>query len=185
MLRDLLKEGAKPETVILVFFLGNDFRDNYMDWVRRSEVGWMGSYVVSQIVGYRKVPTEQFEMAFRKTGEALDELKALCAEQARRLLVVGLPGKAEVLQSVKDHPRWPEGLERTVFEWEGEHSQFSFDGPNERLGEMLHVRGIEYVSLLASFRAHAREGLYGDQDPHWTPRGEELAAEIVADYLRR
>src|SRR5262245_16081380 len=59
LLRDLLKEGANPETVVLVFFLGNDFRDNYMDRVRQSEVGWMASYGVSQLLSYRKTPTEQ------------------------------------------------------------------------------------------------------------------------------
>ena len=50
---------------------------------------------------------------------------------------------------------------------------------------MLHFRKMEYISLLASFRAHASEGLYYDEDPHWTPRGQDLAAQIVADHLRR
>ena len=56
---------------------------------------------------------------------------------------------------------------------------------SRRLADMLHFRKMEYISLLASFRAHASEELYHDEDPHWTPRAQDLAAQIVADHLRR
>ena len=102
LMRDLLKKGANSETVVLVFFLGNDFRDNYMDWARQSEVGWMASYGVSQLLSYRKTPTDQFQKAFRKTGEALDQLKALCADQGRRLVVVGVPARARYFSPLKN-----------------------------------------------------------------------------------
>ncbi len=53
-----------------------------------------------------------------------------------------------------------------------------------RLVAALRARGVEVIDLLSAYEAHAKEGLFQRYDSHWDPRGVELAAETILEYLR-
>jgi len=187
LLRHLIRAGGHAQSVVLLFYLGNDFRDNFIDNIRVSEAGWMGSWPVSQALGYQTVPPPGVKAALRRTGVALEELKALCAEHGMRLLVVGVPSRAEVFQVLNRDSDWGwhDQSEIEQFDREARRSDLSFDAPDFRLRTMLAVGGLEHLSLLEAFRSHREDRLYGKKDSHWTPEGQRLAAELVAQALAR
>ena len=48
----------------------------------------------------------------------------------------------------------------------------------------LKTKGIPYIDLLAKFRKEQRKRpLYLLREPHWNSPGNQLAAEILFDYL--
>lgn len=62
------------------------------------------------------------------------------------------------------------------------------DTPNRMIVDYGRAEGIPVLDLLPVFRAlpaEERAGLYYRIDSHWTPRGHEVAAEAIAEYLRR
>ena len=185
LLRDMLLAGARPSVTVLLFFLGNDFRDNLLDDLPRSKAGWLVNGRVAQAMSYEVQPSETMLRAYHRTGEALAALKALCVENKIPLVVAGVPSRAEVVQSVDDRAfslgvAWRDHVECTNCE----APEISFDVSDFRLGKILAAGSVEYVSLLRPFRDHKSEELYNERDPHWTPRGQELAAELVAARLR-
>jgi alginate O-acetyltransferase complex protein AlgJ len=109
---------------------------------------------------------------------ALVEWKTLLADHGVDLLFVPVPTKLEVLPDMLD-----EKLKA---------SAGTLVNPfGRKLLSDLAAAGIETVDLLPAFlaeRAHdadAKEALYQAQDTHWTTRGLELAARIVAARIRQ
>ena len=103
-----------------------------------------------------------------------DQLK----ERGIALVVVPVPGKASV---------YPDQVTRRE---NGKPQEFR--SPTRKLIEALRREGVPTVDLFEAFssaRAAGREGemggpLYLAQDTHWTPRGAQLAAQVVATQLR-
>ena len=63
---------------------------------------------------------------------------------------------------------------------------WDLEQPNRIVRGMLDGAAIPYVDLLPAFRAHAQqpgELLHFRHDGHWTPAGEQLAAETIYDFL--
>jgi hypothetical protein len=90
------------------------------------------------------------------------------------LVVVPVPGKPGVC---------PDMLTRRAVD-------NAMRSPTLDLIERLRQHGIETVDLFAAFHEARRSGssdasdLYLAQDTHWTPRGAQLAAQVVASRLR-
>lgn len=88
-----------------------------------------------------------------------------------RLLVVLMPGKPSV---------YPEKLNEDAAPHTGRdfsHSMTVLDS--------LSAHGVDYVNLFETFTQAKRQDsrgnyLYLDKDTHWTPRGAELAAQVIA-----
>jgi hypothetical protein len=62
------------------------------------------------------------------------------------------------------------------------------DVPNATLAQVAERLGVPYLDLLPTFRAELAAGaerLYFPVNAHWTPLGNRLAAEQVADFLAR
>jgi hypothetical protein len=99
-----------------------------------------------------------------------DQLK----ERGIALVVVPVPGKPSV---------YPDKLTRRAADKE-------VRSPTLVLLDRLRRHGIETVGLFAAFAEARRSGasdaseLYLAQDTHWTPRGAQLAAQVVAAQLR-
>ena len=188
LLRDLLSAGAHPKTVLLLFYTGNDFRDNFMDNVKISQTSFMGSTLVAQAQLMHAHPHYAANMqAFRKTGEALELVRDTLKEREIRLLVVGIPTIIEVMQTARmynaNEKFWMDQKELEDFQSAINSPDISFDVADWRLRNILEAGHVEYVSLLNDFREHASERLYGWPDTHWTVRGQALAAELVARRL--
>lgn len=99
-----------------------------------------------------------------------DQLK----ERGIALVVVPIPGKPSV---------YPDKLTRRAADKE-------VRSPTLELLDHLRRHDVETVDLFAAFDETRRSGasdtsdLYLAQDTHWTPRGAQLAAQVVANQLR-
>jgi hypothetical protein len=116
---------------------------------------------------------------------AIVRFRDLLAKHNVDLLFVPVPTKAEMFPERAATP--PGGDAAAVTRFAGQ-----VVNPFERkfLAD-LAAAGVETVDLLPAFlaeRAHdaaAKEPLYQAQDTHWTSRGLEVAARIVAERVRR
>jgi hypothetical protein len=66
------------------------------------------------------------------------------------------------------------------------HAEIDADLPNAFLREFAQARAIPLVDLTPAFvaaRAAAPERLYKQNDNHWTPRGNRVAAEALTAFL--
>ena len=55
--------------------------------------------------------------------------------------------------------------------------------PNEKLTAELEELKIDYIDLYKSFTERTTEQLYRPRDTHWNIAGNNLAANIIQDYL--
>jgi len=56
--------------------------------------------------------------------------------------------------------------------------------PQRIFARFFKENDIDHLDLLPAFRArYSADTLYFPHDGHWTPRGNEVASEIIADYL--
>ncbi len=55
--------------------------------------------------------------------------------------------------------------------------------PQQRLAAWSAQSGVPVIDLLPGFRAAANPHLYFNADPHWTPAGHALAAQLIADGM--
>lgn len=91
-----------------------------------------------------------------------------------RLVVVPVPGKPGI---------YPDQVTRRLA-----GASATVTSPTERLIEKLRNDGVAVVDLFAAFRQARSEDkvtgpLYLNTDTHWTPRGADLAARVVAERL--
>jgi hypothetical protein len=140
------------------------------------------------------------EFAAIKAG--LIELDRRLADQGARLLVVYVPSKEHVYWSrIWDSEDVNAVLERTVtvtlsegdhgaLQWEPRYLDWETFNANhnaqERLFEdMARETGIEFLNLTPIFWSEAirRGELFNYMDLHWNQAGNQLAADVIEEYL--
>lgn len=63
--------------------------------------------------------------------------------------------------------------------------QTTLEEPYEVLKDFGRVHDVPVVDLLPSFQGEAPENVYFKYDRHWTPRGQQMAADVLEAELRR
>ena len=63
--------------------------------------------------------------------------------------------------------------------------ELDLEKPQRIFTEFFHENGIPYIDLLPAMRHSHEKALYFRGDRHWTPAGHQLAAELIAEYLRK
>ncbi|MCK9181524.1 MAG: hypothetical protein M0P13_01410 [Fibrobacteraceae bacterium] len=124
----------------------------------------------------RKAP---WNSRMEKLDDPLSAVLDFKAELERRgieLLVVVIPGKPSI---------YPELLNSEMMGLTGEN--FSY---GRNFVSMLAENGVDVVNLYSAFSAAKDKDseenlLYLNTDTHWTPRGAELAAKVIAEKVRR
>ncbi len=119
------------------------------------------------------------EEAFRQLADRAAGVVIELADEVRqagvRFVVMVIPDQYQVDQSLVE-----EVLSSTGTRFE----DYDFDRPQRVLGKALESEGIEVLDLLPVFsRASSGDALYRPQDTHWNRRGNEIAAESLADFL--
>jgi hypothetical protein len=214
--------------VVVAFYLGNDFHDNYGDELvpepstaaaRRPVRGRMGegmravckalftcnwsyhqvylglikgelrdpmkSYALAQMEMLAKGRSAASDIAVAHTRQAFTELARIAALRGFKVLVVGVPSEAQVLQRLRE----VEGFE--IDSRVGDYGAalirdrgLDFDRPDRLAASLASEAGFPYVSLLPIFRAHEEEKLFYQIDLHWTAAGQKLAAETLLPLLQ-
>jgi hypothetical protein len=132
----------------------------------------------------------------------LSELDEICQEQATQMVLVYVPSKEHVYWSrIWDPVDVNHILERTVtvelssgdsgsLEWRPNYLSYETFQENhnaqERLFEQMAAdEGILFLNLTPVLWQEAiqRGELYHYADPHWNQSGNQLVAEILADFL--
>jgi len=189
------KQVSSLGYVVLLFYLGNDFRDNYLTQVPEINLGRpnqlqserMANYASAEMLSLQSSPGPEMQMAIAKTIHALQKLKALSQDHKFSVLVVGVPSKAQVRQSFKEISGYeldPEAKDRSLGLLSG--GNFSFDNPDKVLKDLVHDFGFKYLSLLTLFRQNESNSkrLYGYIDAHWNEEGQSIAAQQIHNVIR-
>lgn len=216
LLKDHLRD-AEPETVVLFFYLGNDFRDNYfgsfpapgaapvtakpgpalslclksvfcdtflynhvyLGLIKKQAQDPMASYCLSEIQALRTEYDPAMRQAVDKTDRAFSELAALGRTRGFRVVVVGLPSKAQVYRSLHEVAHADTEKRFASYARETIKRGLSFDRPDQVAGDLARKNGLPYVSLLNEFRRNGDKKLYYYLDMHWTAQGQAVAADYI------
>jgi len=127
-------------------------------------------------------PPSRVSEAWEATGEALSRLGAWARERGLALVVLVLPMKHQVSDTVWGRVR--DHYARLA----GGEAVFDRERPQRVMKEACERAGLRCVDLLAGLRAAQNENegdLYWPRDQHFNARGHAAAARLIADTLRR
>lgn len=206
----LVREGLAfdPDMILLSFFIGNDFLEKEDRTLRSySYVASLIHYIMTLKTKYKgqiihgkheycdSCPSfdektyleierdrsfiffdedENFPVFLEKTLSYLDQIKAICEDKEIDLAIVLIPDELQVNSQLQEQV-----LERFYPDIK---STWNTRLPNQKLAAKLDELGIDYIDLYENF-AKATEPLYRSRDSHWNIAGNELAANIIKDYL--
>ena len=189
-----LMEPVTPDVVVLGFFVGNDFTDNYRrpspEESRKTLRGflWLHSALFRFVNRYaplpgrrasydihRDKPSDETLATIEEAYKFVLEIGQRCAASGVEFLVVVIPRFTQV------HPdAWNKAV--TVYRLPPE--DYNLEEPNRRLGDMLNRKQIRTLNLLRPLRQAVRtKELYFEQDGHWNREGNSFVASIIAKTL--
>ncbi len=209
----LVKEGLalQPDMVLLSFFIGNDLKESRKRKLYEySYVASLINYIInlqSKYEGptiyygkdeycddcptfshnayldieYRRssiylVDNKRFFEKLDNTLYYLTQIRNICQKHGVKLIVAIIPDELQInqdlLRDVKDayYPK----LERT---------KWNITVPNRILSEELNKLSIDNIDLYESFASSSQQ-LYKPRDTHWNIAGNQLAANIIQEYIR-
>ena len=122
-----------------------------------------------------KPPTDK---AWQITENLLVRLRERVIKQGATLVVVLIPSQLQVYQEIWERAARVHKLDRR---------RFDLEGPNARLTAFCMANSIHVLDLLPQFRCEAPRclPLYYRRNPHWTPEGHRVAANAIADFLKK
>jgi hypothetical protein len=153
----------------------------YCRWFKSAAWKVIASLSLSEMLSYRLAPNADMELAEKKTDLAFAEIAKLGKEKGIKILLVGIPSKAQVYQAFHEISNFFLDPNSRDYALETIRAGFSFDRPDRVARALAEKNGLEYLSLLPLFRNNAHRKIYYQIDVHWTALGQELAA----DYLLR
>ncbi|HBQ97110.1 MULTISPECIES: SGNH/GDSL hydrolase family protein [unclassified Roseofilum] len=208
----LVTEGLalNPDRVILSFFIGNDFDDSKRSIESYSYVFSFWKFLIDLQNSYEgkvihgnleyqddlptltdekylqieigrsdlfRVDNSELESKVRGAMTYLREIKELCDRQNIELLVILIPDELQVNPNLQS---------KVIDSQEMNLQDFDFSLPNQYLQEELNEAEINFIDLLPYFQGYSEfEQLYKPNDSHWNIAGNELAAELIFQYLQR
>ena len=182
-----------PDLVILSFFK-NDVEDSRQDLQKLyrkslfSDYFKLFAYLRYKQKFFRKhqrLPLEPihqdpyfpgFKKDFDSTLSLIKELAQDVSRQQSQFLVIESPSEIvvnpeAVIKKKYDIPWSPDLVSRNILK------------PSRMLNDYCRQEKIPFYSLNSSFIQHSSQPLFFDKDHHWTPRGHQLAAASMYDYL--
>jgi hypothetical protein len=120
---------------------------------------------------YRDEYAERTRAAAERVRRLFAAMETEAESHGARLVVLMIPAREQVMpESVFGEAGPPEGVD--------------LGKPQRQFAAFFEERGIEYVDLLPDLKAIAeREDPYYAGDQHWTPRGHEIVAGLLAQRL--
>ena len=119
---------------------------------------------------------ERFEKAWRTTARLLLELDTRVRGAGARLLLVYVPAIVQI-----EREDWQAKVSRFGLLEE----EYALDKPNRRLAAAAAGHGITFLDLSPAFLAAAVTETLFHRDSHWNAAGHALAADTIAEFLRR
>jgi hypothetical protein len=123
---------------------------------------------------YLKQEPPERATGWKTTLSLLNELHWKAEQYGATFVVVAIPAKEQVDTTAWQDMQKPFGLTAADLDREL---------PQQRLAAWSAQSGVPVIDLLPGFRAAANPHLYFNADPHWTPAGHALAAQLIADGM--
>jgi hypothetical protein len=126
---------------------------------------------------FARAPSPRVAQGWELTLALLDDLKRRVEADGARFVLVVFPTRFQV-----DDALWALQAARIGVD----PAEFDLRRPQEKLGEWAARTGATTIDLLDDFRArNVSNTFYFSIDAHWNPAGHHLAAEKIAEGLRR
>ncbi len=127
---------------------------------------------------YRQPPATEWQDSFALTAALIRELQSTVASQGAAMAMVTMTAPEQV---------YPERWQRMVAQHPAMQAlSWDLEQPNRVAGQIAQQAGLPFLDLLPIFRqqvAVSRQPLHLSHDGHWTPAGERLTGEVIADFL--
>ncbi len=123
---------------------------------------------------YLKQEPPERATGWNTTLSLLDELHWKAEQYGAALVVVAIPAKEQVDATAWQDMQKSFGLTA---------ADLDRDLPQQRLAAWSAGSGVPVIDLLPGFRAAGNQQLYFNADPHWTPAGHALAAQLIGDGM--
>ena len=146
--------------------------------------GWMASPGGFSLEVYREIATRYVPLLRRERDasvqSAIDDTLAIVEEIAARaaptpIAVAVLPSELQVN---------PQLRESVLSQLRLQERDVDLDAPAREMRAGLEGRGIAVIDPLPALAAAERDGnVYATRDSHWNERGNEVAAEVLAEAL--
>jgi hypothetical protein len=209
-----MREGLAyhPDMVLLSFYIGNDFIDSYKSrkWYTYSYVASFIHYILTlqrkyegRIIhgkgiycddcpnfdqaAYLEIEKERsflyssestnFVPLFNAAVDSLKKIQDICKKNGIKLVVVIIPDEIQVNSPLQME------VKKQLLVQEG---TWNITLPNERLAKQLNDMGVDYLDLYPYFvqKAQAQQ-LYRPRDTHWNIAGNQFAADIIQNHIRK
>jgi len=209
----LVKEGLalQPDAVLLSFFVGNDFDESkkrklyeysyvasllhYIINIQRQYEGRIihgeAEYcddcpnfdnkqylkVVYDRSSIYLVENKQFSEKLNHALYYLKQIRNICISHSINLIVVIIPDELQINQ---DLSREVKG----AYYPDLEENKWDISLPNRLLSNELNKTGITNIDLYENF-SNSTDQLYRPRDTHWNIAGNQLAANIIHEHIRK
>jgi hypothetical protein len=162
-IRQLLQPHADQRQLVEIKSLGDQRVLFYAPYIARA------GRTKKQIVGHQN---------YKAFERLVEHTVAWCASRHLRLYVVLVPSKPETYSWALDDPDETVHVEKT-------------SGLSDVLQQWSERAGVDFLDLLPQFvqvaKAEYKERgtlLFWRDDSHWNDRGQEVAAQVISEFLR-
>jgi hypothetical protein len=126
------------------------------------------------LLSLQNPPNETMELAWNETEKQLERANEIAKEHNIKIVILDIPSSFQVSDELMKEALNAYG----VSPW-----GFDFAYPERKIRELLEDKpNLVFVETLDEFRQSGKR-LYYSKDPHWTPEGHALAAEILERKL--
>ncbi len=122
-------------------------------------------------------PDAEWREAWQHTEHLLAEMREVVTAGGRRFAIVVVPSRYQI---------YPEIWDETVAAHPAMRGrQWDLDKPAQRVLQWCAAHDVSCLDLAKGFqRAKGNTPLYFHFDGHWTPAGHEVAAQLIAAFVR-
>ncbi len=209
----LVEEGLalQPDMVLLSFFVGNDFHEsNKIKLYEYSYVASFFNYIINLRSKYDgriihgkaeycddcpNLDREQYlEMEYYRSfiflvdnqifAEKLDntlyylkQIRDICKKQGIKFVVAIIPDELQINQDLLRE------VKQTYYP-NLKQDKLDITLPNRILLHEFNKLGIDHIDLYEYFASSSQQ-LYRPRDSHWNIAGNQLAANIIQEYIRK
>jgi hypothetical protein len=128
---------------------------------------------------YAPEPDAEWASAWEHTERLLARMRSEVEAAGRAFAAVVVPSRYEI---------YPEWWQETIAARPAMASRrWDVPGPGQRIARWCEIRSVACLDLSTGLRAEAgeRERLYFHHDGHWTARGHDVVARLIAGFIQR
>ena len=120
----------------------------------------------------------RFPEYFQRALYYLEQINNICIKRGIKLVIVIIPDELQINRNLRMDVQAKHFPDVDSDRW-------NFTRPNTMLSQKLNELGIDNVDLFKYFAAESSSQLYRPRDTHWNIAGNQLAADVIGEHLRK